>query len=169
MMLARVNQNMDEIEGRILEHIPLPSIREVFSKIRVKKSHGMVMSTTNHPLYQVMTHLLCLSKEQKPTTTRKRDHGVISTKNIGIHERHARKYLVSHLVESQPDRKELYNLWLLLRNQISSLNSPFTKEQVEQLLNLLHSNFDNPSCSSVRQVILVPCHLLFVFNLKRLY
>ncbi|XP_075514618.1 uncharacterized protein LOC142549521 [Primulina tabacum] len=43
MFLAGMNQNLDEVKGRILGRKPLPSIREVFSEIRQEESRKKVM------------------------------------------------------------------------------------------------------------------------------
>uniref|UniRef100_A0A803Q6L9 Uncharacterized protein n=1 Tax=Cannabis sativa TaxID=3483 RepID=A0A803Q6L9_CANSA len=46
MLLAGINKNMDEAKSRILGHRPLPSIRDVFSKIQVEESCTKKMSNS---------------------------------------------------------------------------------------------------------------------------
>ena len=43
MFLANLNRNLDEVRGKILGQKPLPSIREVFSKVRCKETRRRIM------------------------------------------------------------------------------------------------------------------------------
>ena len=43
MFLAGVSRNLDEVKGRILGRKPLPSIREVFSKVRQEECRKRIM------------------------------------------------------------------------------------------------------------------------------
>ena len=43
VFLARLNQELDEVRGRILGKKPLPSICEVFSKVRREETRRKVM------------------------------------------------------------------------------------------------------------------------------
>lgn len=51
MFLTGLNQNLDEVRGRILGRKPLPSIREVFSKVRREEAwrKKMLHSKENVP------------------------------------------------------------------------------------------------------------------------
>ncbi|CAH9061826.1 unnamed protein product [Cuscuta epithymum] len=48
MFLAGVNQNLDDVKGRLLGRRPLPSIREVFSEVRLEENRRKIMSTDKH-------------------------------------------------------------------------------------------------------------------------
>lgn len=43
MFLAGVNRDLDEVKGRVLGRQPLPSIREVFSKVRIEENRRKIM------------------------------------------------------------------------------------------------------------------------------
>ena len=43
MFLAGVSRNLDEVKGRILGRKPLPSIREIFSKVRQEECRKRIM------------------------------------------------------------------------------------------------------------------------------
>ena len=43
MFLAGVSHNLDEVKGRILGRKPLPSIREIFSKVRQEECRKRIM------------------------------------------------------------------------------------------------------------------------------
>ena len=43
MFLAGVNRNLNEVKGRILSRRPLPSIRDVFSEVRLEENKRKIM------------------------------------------------------------------------------------------------------------------------------
>ena len=151
MLLAGINQNMDEVKGRILGRRPLPSIREVFSEIQVEESPRKVMSSNEPaPILNNDTSALFVKGTESNSDKKKKLWCDFCKKYW--HTRDTCWKIHGKPPGGKPIRPERA-LQSITDSSPESLNpgqSPFTKEQIEQLLKLLHSNSEKPSCSFVQ-------------------
>ena len=150
VFLAGVNRDLDEVKGRILGRRPLPSIREVFSEIRIEENRRKIMRGTER------------TGDQIPETSALFTHGNEEKKKPWCE--HCKKPW--HTKETcwkihgkpagyKTKRERALQANMADTSQEQSANSeqpPFTKAQIDQILKMLQttqkaSNSDIPSCS----------------------
>ncbi|XP_024018573.1 uncharacterized protein LOC112090754 [Morus notabilis] len=155
VFLAGLNQDLDEVRGRILGRKPLPSIREVFSKVRREEKRRQVMIGKKESDAESSTLMSKGARAEgedknskmkpwcdhckRPWHTRDacwKIHGKPSNwkKKTPVDNRASQ----ANVSESRPEA--------------TSGMPSFTNEQIEQICKLLQSqnlNDSNPSCSLV--------------------
>ena len=157
VFLAGLNQNLDEVRGRILGRKPLPFIREVFSEVRREEARRKVMLTDPEPKSN-------LEIESSPLVSRGSDSdGDRRKKPWCDHCKkpwHTKETCWKIHGKPQNFKKKNGNDGRAFQTmsedsqapQINSEMSNFTKEQLGHLYKLFQSpQFSNPSCSLAQQ------------------
>lgn len=153
MFLAGVNRDLDEVKGKVLGRQPLPSIREVFSKVRIEENRRKIMHNNGESGDTKKDTSTLFVKGNGGEENRKKpwcDHckklwhtrqacWKIHGKPPGENKKPKRAF---HATTTETPQEQ----------QVNSGQSLFTKDQIEQLLKMLQAthkspSHDNPSCS----------------------
>ncbi|XP_073016671.1 uncharacterized protein [Primulina eburnea] len=152
MFLAGMNQNLDEVKGRILGRKPLPSIREVFSEIRQEESRKKVMHSqakNNIGSMSDNSALVSRNPDTTPNAYRKKKPWCDHCQKAW----HTRETCWK-LHGKPPGWKKRSEKALQTVTEISQetpINSgqlPFTQDQIDQLVRLLRTSNPTPSSSN---------------------
>ncbi|CAH9107930.1 unnamed protein product [Cuscuta europaea] len=150
MFLAGINRDLDEVKGRILGKKPLPSIREVFSEIRMEDSRKKVMYNTPVPNEEPgeSSALVARSDDNKKKPWCDQCKKLWHTRDTcwklhgkppGAGKKKVERALQTTVTETQQEAG------------VEPKQLPFTQEQIEYLLKFIPtqkiSNQENPTCS----------------------
>ena len=150
VFLAGVNRDLDEVKGRILGRRPLPSIREVFSEVRIEENRRKIMRGSGEAADRTTETSALFTRENEEKKKPWCDHckkywhtketcWKIHGKPAGYKTKKERA-LQANMADSSQEQS------------VQPEQPPFTKAQIDQLLKLLQlsqkaSNSDIPSCS----------------------
>ncbi|XP_024024957.1 uncharacterized protein LOC112092611 [Morus notabilis] len=141
VFLAGLNQELDEVRGRILGRKPLPSIREVFSEVRREETRRKVMLKTFEPKNSPEVESLALvSKGSDSDGEKKRKPWCDRCKKCGIPKRLAWK-LHGKPPQSQKRRNKGENRALQTVNE-DSQGQQITLEELEKLEDFISLKMD---------------------------
>ncbi|XP_073226873.1 uncharacterized protein [Cicer arietinum] len=146
MFLVGLNKRLDEVRGRILGKIPLPSLREAFSEVRREEARQGVMMGKSPSVGEVESSALVTKNEDGKSAGKKPwcEH----CKRPGHTRDTCWKLHGKPLNWKKKERNEGHALQAGTSDQEKqspSSPSPFTKEQLDQLYKLLESQ--TSSCS----------------------
>ena len=151
--LAGLNEDFDEVRGRIIGRSPLPSIHEAFSEVRREETRRGVMlnkksTPINNPESSAFTSEANISKRHAPLKTEEKPRVWCDHCNRPRHTRETCWYLHGKPADWKPRNKRQPPP---TANAATDQSSPFSKEQINQLLSLLSSNSatGTPNCSMV--------------------
>ncbi|KAH9716025.1 protein kinase domain-containing protein [Citrus sinensis] len=160
--LAGLNKSLDEVRGRILGRIPLPSIREVFSEVRREEGRRKVMlgeKTTSAP--EVSALMTGTNHHNSPYQARQNKKGENVWCDHCHKPRHTREtcwdlhgkppnWKPRNFSQSNRDSKAFHSATEENGNTATTATTPsFSKEQLEQLYKLFQSTqVTNPVSSS---------------------
>ena len=158
MFLAGVNRRLDEAKGRILRRRPLPSIREVFSEIRLEESRKKVMNSRGEVhAEEDSSALVSRNANQGKNQNGSNQTGGDQKKKQWCD--HCKMYWHTQetcwKIHGKPPgwkkRSEKALQTVGENSQEAQINSgqlPFTKDQIDQLVKLLQSSSNLSSTSS---------------------
>ena len=152
VFLAGLNQELDEVPGRILGRKPLPSIREVFSEVWREESRRRVML-----------------KKQEPKNSSDIENSTLISRGPDMEENRKKKPWCDHCKKPWHTKETCWKIYGRPPNQkknggegrplqtvsddsqgqlVTSVTHSFKKEQLNHLYKLFQSpQFSNPSCS----------------------
>ncbi|XP_073224569.1 uncharacterized protein [Cicer arietinum] len=139
MFLVGLNKRLDEVRDRILENIPLPSLRETFSEVRREETRQDVMMDKSPSVVDVESPALVTKNkdgkrdDKKPWCNTRDKCWKLHGKPLNWKKKAGNE---GHALQADTSDQE---------KQSPSSPSPFTKEQLDQLYKLLESQ--TPSCS----------------------
>ncbi|KAL9420128.1 hypothetical protein AB3S75_037830 [Citrus x aurantiifolia] len=160
--LAGLNKSLDEVRGRILGRIPLPSIREVFSEVRREEGRRKVMlgeKTVSAP--EISALMTGTNHNNSPYQARQNKKGEKVWCDHCHKPRHTREtcwdlhgkppnWKPRNFSQSNRDSKAFHSATEENGNTATTATTPsFSKEQLEQLYKLFQSTqVTNPVSSS---------------------
>ncbi|KAL4360740.1 hypothetical protein GQ457_04G014980 [Hibiscus cannabinus] len=151
--LAGLNEDFDEVRGIIIGRSSLPSIHEAFSEVcREETRRGVMLNKKSTPTgisessaFNSEAHI---SKRNVPHSQKNEEKPRVWCDHCN-RPRHTREtcwYLHGKPTDWKPRNKCQPPIANVAAEQIN----PFSKEQINQLLNLLNSNIGTPNCSMVQ-------------------
>ncbi|XP_073295853.1 uncharacterized protein [Primulina huaijiensis] len=156
MLLAEIHRNLDDVKGRILGRRLLPSIREVFSEVRLEESRRKIMNnnapSAADPSSDMSALFIKRGEKGAESSGDKKKKPWCDFCKIFWHTRETCWKIHGKPPGGKSPRPERALQTMADPSQehfINSGQSPFTKEQIEQLLNLLPSSQDKSSCTFV--------------------
>ena len=105
--LLGLNQNLDEVRGRILGTKPFPNIREVFFEVRREKSRKKVMMGSMTTQSATESTGSALATRVHGNQQRKGSHGATTVADMVILKTHAGKFMVNQLVPPMTEKVEI--------------------------------------------------------------
>lgn len=159
MFLAGVNRSLDDVKGRILGRKPLPSMRDVFSEVRMEENRKKIMCNASDGVRADSSALVVRGSDQR-LEQRKKPFCDYCKRPWHTREQCWKLHGRPPNVKTRSDKTALHT-----SATTPSIPSPsmLTPVQIEQLLKLLPPASDsspNPTCSMTTSGTSLPNSLL---------
>lgn len=162
MFLAGVNRDLDEVKGRVLGRWPLPSIREVFSKVRIEENRRKIMHSNGESGDTEKDTSALFVKGNGGEENRKKPWCDYCKKLWHTRETCWKIHGKPPGGKKKPERAfHTSTTETPQEQQVNSGQLLFTKDQIEQLLKMLQATHKSPShdkasCSFAQDGEIVP-------------